>query len=218
MTRSLILSLIKNFKPYKKFQGIVKELFIRCRKLKISLAFIRQSYFSVPMEVRLDSTHYLIMKAHNKRDLQNIATNYSADIDYKGFMNIYRKCTSEPYYLLTIDTILPTNNSLRFRKRSFKFIIKMASADKIKILDNRIKANQAQYNLDQEAAKISTLSSKKLEKYEHLTGKDLKYKPEVVEQAKFEYSPLGKIFIKGLEEYDKKEGLLKRLKARMKKN
>ena len=66
----------------KKFQAIIKELFIRCRKLNISLVFITQSYFSVPKDVRLNSTHYLIMKINNKRELQNIAINHSADIDY----------------------------------------------------------------------------------------------------------------------------------------
>ena len=72
----------------KRFQVIIKELFIRCRKLNISFVFIAQSYFSVPKEVRLNSTHCLIMKIHNKRELQNIATNHSADIDYKDFLKI----------------------------------------------------------------------------------------------------------------------------------
>ena len=67
----------------KRFQAIIKELFIRCRNLSISLVFITQSYFSVPKEVRLSSTHYLIMKSHNKSELQQIAINHSADIDYK---------------------------------------------------------------------------------------------------------------------------------------
>ena len=65
----------------KKFQAIVKELFIRCRKLNISLVFIRQSYFSVPKDVRLNLTHYLTMKINNRKELQNIAINHSADID-----------------------------------------------------------------------------------------------------------------------------------------
>ena len=84
--------------------------------MNTSLVIITQSYFSVPKKVRLDSTHYLIMKIHNKRELQNIATNHPADIDYKDFMKIYRKCASEPYSFLTIDTTLPVNNPLRFRK------------------------------------------------------------------------------------------------------
>ena len=74
------------------------------------------------------------------------------------------------------------------------------------------KINKAQYDLDREAAKISALSDGELEKYEYLTGEDLGHKPDVVQKAKFEYSPLGKVFNRGLDESDKKEGLLKRLK------
>ena len=97
----------------KKLQAIIKELFIRCRKLNILLAFITQSYFSVPKDVRLN---YLIMKINNKRELQNIATNHSADINYKDFVKIYRECTRKPYSFLTIDTTLPSSDPLRFRK------------------------------------------------------------------------------------------------------
>ena len=88
----------------------------------------------------------------------------------------------------------------------------MTVTDQIKILNRKIKQNEAQYDLDREAAKISALSSNNLDKYEYLTGEDLGLKPSTVEQAKFEYSPLGKIFNKGLSEEDKKEGILKRLK------
>ena len=98
----------------KKFQVIIKELFIRCRKLNIFLSFITQSYFRVPKDVRLNSTHYLIMKIHNKRELKNIALDHLADIDYKDFVKIYRDCTSNSF--LTIDTTLPTDNLMRFRK------------------------------------------------------------------------------------------------------
>ena len=101
------------------FKSIIKEFFIRCRKLNISLAFITQSYFSIPKDVRLNSTHYLIMKINNKRELKNIAINHSADIDYKDFMKIYRECTKEPYSFLTIDTTLPASDPLRFRKNLF---------------------------------------------------------------------------------------------------
>ena len=80
-----------------RFQAIIKELFIKCRKLNISHVFISQSYFSVPKDIRLNSTHYLIMKINNRRELQNIATDHSADIDYQDFKKIYRKCTKEPY-------------------------------------------------------------------------------------------------------------------------
>ena len=99
----------------KEFQSIIKELFLRCRKLNISLVFITQSYFAVPKDVRLNSTHYLIMKINNRRELQNIATNHSADIDYKNFMKIYRECIREPYSSLTTDTTLPSSNPLSFR-------------------------------------------------------------------------------------------------------
>ena len=100
----------------KKFQAIIEELFIRCRKLNVSLVFTTQSYFSAPNEVRLNFTHYLMMNIYKKRELQQIAINHSADIEYKDFMNIYWKCTSETYSLLTIDTTLSSSNSLRFRK------------------------------------------------------------------------------------------------------
>ena len=100
----------------KRFQAIIKELFIRCRKFNISLVFITQSSFRVPKEVRLNSTHYLIMKIHNRRELQNIAFNDLADINYEDFLKISRDCTNTPYYFLTIDTRLPADNLIRFRK------------------------------------------------------------------------------------------------------
>ena len=87
----------------------------------------------------------------------------------------------------------------------------MTVTDQIKILNRKIKQNESQYDLDREAAKISALSSNNLDKYELLTGEDLNLKPSTVEQTKFEYSPLGKRFNKGLSEEDKKEGLFKRL-------
>ena len=111
--------IIADIMTNKKFQAIIKELFIRCRKLNISLVFITQSYFSVPKDVRLNSTHYLIMKINNRKELQNIAVNHSADIDYQDFINIYRECTREPYSFLTIDTTLPASDPLRFRKSLF---------------------------------------------------------------------------------------------------
>ena len=88
----------------------------------------------------------------------------------------------------------------------------MTVTDQIKILNRKIKQNESQYDLDREAAKISALSSNNLDKCELLSGEDLNLKPSTVEQAKFEYSPLGRIFNKGLSEDDKKEGLLKKLK------
>ena len=81
----------------------------------------------------------------------------------------------------------------------------------IRILNRKIEQNESQYDLDREAGKTSKLSSNHLDKYELLTGEDLGLKPSTIEQAKFEYSPLGKDFNKGLSEVDKKEGLFKRL-------
>ena len=108
--------MIADIMSNKKFQAIIKELFIRCRKLNISLVFITQSYFSVPKDVRLNSTHYLIMKINNRKELQNIAINILADIDYNDFVRIYRECTRKPYSFLTIYTTLPASDPLRFRK------------------------------------------------------------------------------------------------------
>ena len=88
----------------------------------------------------------------------------------------------------------------------------MTVIDQIKILDRKIMQNQAQYDLDRKAAKMSALFSNDVEKYEYLTGEDLGLKPSTTEQAKCEYFSLGKIFNKGLSADDKKEGLFKRLK------
>ena len=100
----------------KKLNSIVTELFIRSRKLNISLIFITQSYFKVPKNVRNNSTHFFIMKIPNKRELQQIAINHSSDINTGDFIEIYRKCTDKPYSFLVIDTTLSSNKRLRFRK------------------------------------------------------------------------------------------------------
>ena len=99
----------------KKLNPIVTELFIRGRKLNISIVFIMQSYFKVPKNVRLNSTHVFIMKILNKRELQQIALNHSSDIDFKDFIKIYKECTKEPYSFLVNDTTLKSGNPLRFR-------------------------------------------------------------------------------------------------------
>ena len=106
--------MIADIMTNKKFQAIIKELFIRCRKLNISFVFITQSYCSVPKDVRLNSTHYLILKINNRKELQNIAINHSADNYYNDFVRIYRECTRNPYSFLTIDTMLPASDFLRF--------------------------------------------------------------------------------------------------------
>ena len=77
----------------KKAQQILKDLFIRCRKLNISICFLTQSYFSVLKDVRLNCTRYILFKLNNKRELQNLAINHLAHIDYEDFVKIYRICT-----------------------------------------------------------------------------------------------------------------------------
>ena len=108
----MIADMIRN----KKLNSIVTELFIRCRKLNISLVFISQSYFKVPKDVRNNSTHFFIMKIPNKRELQQIATNHSSDINTKDFIKVYKKSTDKPYSFFVIDTTLSSDDPLRFRK------------------------------------------------------------------------------------------------------
>ena len=105
----VFFDMISHVMSNKKSQQVLKELFIRCRKLNISLCFLTQSYLSVPKDVRLNCTHYIIFKLNSKRELQNIAINHSSDIDYKDFVKIYRDCTKEPYNFLTIDTTQPVD-------------------------------------------------------------------------------------------------------------
>ena len=85
----------------------------------------------------------------------------------------------------------------------------MTVTDKIKILERKIMQNKAQYDLDRKEAKLSALSSNNLDKYEYLTGEDLRYKPSVFEKAKFEYSPLGKILKRDWIKMIKKKGCLR---------
>ena len=106
----MIADMINN----KKLNPIATELFIRGRKLNISIVFITYSYFKVPKDVRLNSTHFFIMKILNKRELQQIALNHSSDIDFKDFMKIYKEYTKEPYSFLVNDTTLQSDNPLRF--------------------------------------------------------------------------------------------------------
>ena len=103
----------------KKLNSIITELFLRGRTLNISLVFITQSYFKVPKDVRLNTSHFFIAKIPNKRELQQIAINHSSDISTKDFTNIYRECTAEPYSFLVNDTTLASNNPVRFRKNLF---------------------------------------------------------------------------------------------------
>ena len=112
----MIADLINN----RKLNPVVTELFIRGRKLNISIVFITQSQFKLAKDVRLNSAHFFIMKIPNKRELQQTAINHSLDVDFNNFMKIYKKCTAEPYSFLVNDTTLPSDNPLRFRKNLSK--------------------------------------------------------------------------------------------------
>ena len=90
----------------KELNSIVTELFIRGRKLNFSLVFITQSFFKVPKDVLLNTSHFFVMKIPNKRELQQIAINHSSDINTGDFIEIYRKCTDKPYSFLVIDQII----------------------------------------------------------------------------------------------------------------
>ena len=117
----MIADMINN----KKLNPVVTELFIRDKKLNISIVFITQSYFQVPKDVRLNYTHFPILKIPNKKELQQIALNYSSDLDFKDFTKIYKNYTAEPYSFLVDDTTLPSDDPLNFRKNLLKeYIIK----------------------------------------------------------------------------------------------
>ena len=114
----MIADITKN----KKLDSIVTELFIRGRKINISLVFITQSYFKVPKDVGLNTTHFFNTKISNKRAIainQQIAINHLSDISIKNFDDIYRKCTAVSYSFLVNDAMLASNNPLRFRKNLF---------------------------------------------------------------------------------------------------
>ena len=111
----MIADMINN----KKLKSIVTELFIRGGKLNISLVFITQSYFKVPKDVRLNTTHFFVVTIINKRELQQIAVSHLSDIDFKDFIKIYKKCANTPFSFLVNDTTLASDNRLRFRKNLY---------------------------------------------------------------------------------------------------
>ena len=103
----------------KKLNSVVSELFIRRRELNISLVFITQLYFKVSKYVRLNSTHFFIMKIPNKRELQQIALNNSSGINSSDFIKIYKIYTAEPYSFLVNDATHASDKPVRFRKNIF---------------------------------------------------------------------------------------------------
>ena len=88
-------NMIADMESIKKSSSKVSELFLRGRKLNTSLVFISQSYFKVFKTIRLNTTHYFIMKVHNKKELQQVASNHSSDINFKDFMKLYKDYTKE---------------------------------------------------------------------------------------------------------------------------
>ena len=109
-------NMIADMLSNKKINPIVTDLVFRGKKLNISFVFITQSYFAMPKNIRLTSTHYFVLKISNKWDFQQITFNHSSDIDVKDFINLYKKCTVKPYSFLVIDATLASHNLLRFRK------------------------------------------------------------------------------------------------------
>ena len=107
----MILKLLLNTQVIWYTRLVVTELFIRGTKLNISIVFITQSYFKVPKDVRLNSTHFFIMKFLNKRELQQMPLNHLSDTDFKDLTRIYKKCTAEPYSFLVNDTTLPLDDN-----------------------------------------------------------------------------------------------------------
>ena len=153
----------------KKVNPIVAELFIRGRKLNISLVFITLSCFAVPKNIRLNLTH-------------------------TDFVNLYKKCTAKPYYFsVIIDTTLTSGNSSRFRKNLPERISKL-----IITIDDKIRDERVQYHINRVAAKILALSSGKIDKYEILTGEEIlpSDQSRIIKQANFTFSPLDEAFEK----------------------
>ena len=95
--------MIADIMKSEKFKAIVKELFISCRKLNISIIFITQSYFRTPKDARLNSTHYILMKIGNKKELKSIAEENSGHLDFTDLLKIYNYCTNEPYLFMMVD-------------------------------------------------------------------------------------------------------------------
>ena len=111
-------NMIADIMRSEKFKAIVKERSIRCRKLNISIVFLTQSHFRAPKDARLNSTHYILMKIGNKKELKSIAEENSGHLDFKDFLKTYNYCTNEPYSFMMVDT--RPNASVTFKKNFHK--------------------------------------------------------------------------------------------------
>ena len=191
--------MIADIKYNKNLKRIIKELFYRARKINVTTVFITQSYFRALKNARLNSIKYILMNINNKKELKRIAEEKSGHLDYKDFSKIYNHCTKELYSFMTIDA-RPTA-IIPFKKNFDESLIndiEMTHKDQIKILDDKIESNTNQYKVDRLNVKISAFSSGDLNEYQFLTRKDLNYKQNALDKAKFEFSPLGKTFSMGL--------------------
>ena len=166
-------------------------------KTKRFSCFYHTILFYCTKNIRLNSTHYFIIKIPIKRELQQIPFNYSLDIDVRDFMNLYKKCTEKPYSSLVIDSTFASDNLLRFRKNLVDLIQKLI------ITIDKIRDEKLQYDINRETAKIS---SGKTDKYEYLAGEEILPSDQrrVIEQATFTYSHLGKDLEKQLKTIEDK--------------
>ena len=137
----------------KKLNSIVSKLFIRGRKLNISLVSITQSYFKVPKDIKRNSAHYFIMKVLNKREYQT----WSLKISLRSAKNVMLN----HILFLVVDATLSLDNPLTFRKNLLKWIY-----NKIMTINDQIRDEKLQYYINRKAAEISALSSGKIDKYE----------------------------------------------------
>ena len=129
------------------------------------------------------------MKSSNKQELQQTEFNLSSDIDFKDFMNLYEKYTAKPFLFFVINTTFASDNPLRFRKNLSRKNIKITMTVNDKIRDEKL-----QYDINKDAAKISALSSGKIDKYEYLIDEEvlLSDQSRIIVRVKFTYSPLEK--------------------------
>ena len=189
--------MIADIEYNKNFKRIIKELFYRVHKINVSIVFIMQSYFRALKDARLNSMHYILIG--NKKELKRISEEKLDHLDYKDFLKIYNYCTREPYSFMLIDT--RPIASIPFKKNFDEQINlqRMTRKEQSKILDDKIESNNNHYKIDRLNAEISAISSGDLNKYEFLTRKELYYKPNALNKARFEFSPLGRAFNEGLD-------------------
>ena len=145
---------IADIESNKKLSLKITELFLRQRTLNISLVFISQSYLKVTKTIRLNGTHWLIMKIANKKKLQQISSNHLPDIDFIDFISFhfidYKDYTKKPYSFFVNDTTFHHIIHYELERNYYK----MSISEKIKAIDNKTAQNKVQYSLDRQAAKI----------------------------------------------------------------